>query len=467
MSGPGPLTLEDAGRALRSGAVTSTALTARCLERIAASQDRLGAFVTVCAETAMQAAAKADAALTAGADCGPLLGIPLAVKDIVATRDAPTTANSRVLDPSWGKGVDAPVVARLRAAGAVIVGKATTSEFALGMPEPEAGFPMPRNPWHPDHTASGSSSGTAIAVVSGLALGGIGTDTGGSVRAPAAANGHSGLKVTYGRVPKNGVVPLAYSLDTVGPMAHSALGCALILEAIAGHDPGDPSSATAEVPAYAAQLTGSLEGLRIGLPMPYFFDSPELDAEARAATLEAARILAAAGATVEETVVPFAKEARVANALTMTAEGFSYHRNDLVRRWADYGGDTRMTLVRGALLTAADYAQAQRFRSRFRREVATVLSSFDALLTPGSLGPAERADEMRMEHRLVAPSFHGQWNFAGLPAIVVPCGVHSTGLPLALQVVGPPFAEATVLRVADAYQRRTDWHRRVPPGAPA
>jgi aspartyl-tRNA(Asn)/glutamyl-tRNA(Gln) amidotransferase subunit A len=459
-----PLTIVDATAALAAGTVTSVELTSEFLRRIAATQESLGAFVTVLDETALEAAAAADQRRSAGAAVQPLTGIPLAIKDIIATTEARTTANSRVLPPGFDAGgSDAPVVARLRAAGSVILGKATTSEYACGMPDPDTGYLVPHNPWNVDHTPAGSSSGTGIAVAAGLALGGLGTDTGGSVRGPAAANGHTGLKVTFGRVPKNRVVPLGYSLDSVGPMARSAYDCAMLLEVMAGYDAGDPYAAAVEVPRYTQALTGSVEGLHIGVPMPYFFDSPELDDETRTAVLVAIELLRDAGAVVSETVVPFAKEAKDANTLTMGAEAFAYHRDDLISRWNEYGRYTRPMLARGALTTSGDYAQAQRFRSRFCRDVAGLMSRFDVLVTPGALGPAERVDQMDMDRRMVGPSFTGHWNFAGLPAVVLPCGAAtSSGLPLPIQIIGRPFAEGTVLRVADVYQRLTDWHLRVP-----
>jgi aspartyl-tRNA(Asn)/glutamyl-tRNA(Gln) amidotransferase subunit A len=247
-------------------------------------------------------------------------------------------------------------------------------------------------------------------------------------------------------------------------MARSAYDCATLLEVIAGYDPGDPYAAAIEVPRYTQALTGSVEGLRIGVPMPYFFDSPELDDETRTAVLAAIEVLRGAGALVSETVVPHAKEAKDANALTMCAEAFAYHRDDLIGRWNDYGRYTRTTLARGALTTSGDYAQAQRFRSRFCRDVAELMTGFDVLVTPGGLGPAERVDQMDMDRRMMGPSFTGHWNLAGLPAVVVPCGAAaSSSLPLPIQIIGRPFAEGTVLRVADAYQRLTDWHLRVPP----
>jgi aspartyl-tRNA(Asn)/glutamyl-tRNA(Gln) amidotransferase subunit A len=457
-----PLTIADAAAALRSGTVSSVQLTTGFLERISALNETLGAFVVVCDESAVKAAAAADQDFAAGVDHGPLQGIPLAVKDIISTEDAPTTANSRVLAPDWGKGVDAPVVARLRAAGSVVLGKSTTSEFALGLPDPDKGFLVPHNPWALEHTPAGSSSGTGIAVAAGLALGGLGTDTGGSVRSPAAYNGLTGLKVTFGRVPKNGVAPLGYTLDSVGPMARSARDCAMMLEVMAGYDPGDRFASHTAVENYAELLTGDVRGLRVGVPIPYFFDAPEVTEEVRAAVMAAVDVLADAGAEVAEVVVPYAKQAKDANHITMVSEAYSYHRDDLVNRWGDYGRYTRRSLVRGALLAAGDYAQAQRFRAFFRRAVAELFASYDVLVTPTSPTPAPRADSLSPEKQLRSPSFTGPWNLTGLPALAIPCGFSSSGLPLSMQVIGRPFAEGTVLRAADAYQRVTDWHLKVP-----
>jgi len=457
-----PLTIRDAAAELRAGTVTAVALTTAVLDTITAQDPALGAYVTVTAEGALAAAAAADRDFAAGIDKHPLQGIPLAVKDIIATKDAPTTANSRVLDPQWGAGTDAPVVARLREAGGVVVGKTTTSEFACGLPDPTKGFPIPRNPWNLEHTASGSSAGTGIAVAAGLALGGLGTDTGGSVRAPASVSGITGLKVTFGRVPKNGVVPLGYSLDSVGPMARSAYDCALLLEVIAGYDAGDPTAADVPVPQYTSLLDGDVTGLRIGVPREYFLDNPLLADEVRDGVLDGIAALQAMGAEVVDVTIPYAGPANDANNLTFLAEGYAYHRADLISRWTDYGKSTRDVLGRGALYTGADYVQAQRVRSVFRAEVAKVMDQVDVLITPLSLGPVPRADEMDMGLLFTGASFTGQWNLTGMPAVSVPCGMSANGLPLAFQVVGKPFAETTVLKVADAYQRGTDWHLRVP-----
>ncbi|MBF0688392.1 MAG: amidase [Cellulomonas sp.] len=459
---PANLTIHDAAAALRDGTLTSVALTQEILDRTAAQNDALGAYVEVTADQALEQAAAADAALAAGRDTGPLQGIPLAIKDIIAMKGAPTTANSHVLDPQWGAGTDAPVVARLRDAGAVFVGKSTTSEFALGLPDDTKRFRIPRNPWDLTRTPAGSSSGTGIAVAAGLALGGLGTDTGGSVRSPASVNGHTGLKVTYGRVPKSGVVPLGYSLDSVGPMARSAWDCAAMLEVMAGHDPSDPNASTAPVDAYTAALDGDVAGLRIGVPTEYFLDHDLLDPEVRAAVLAGVDLLVGMGARARDVVVPDAAAAKDATHLVLVAEAYAYHRHDLVHRWEDYGRFTRTSLARGALLSAADLAQASRFRQHFARNVARLLEDHDVLITPTAPTPAQVAAEMDVSQRLRQPAYTGQWNLTGLPAVAVPAGFSSTGLPLSLQVVGKPFAEATVLKVADALQRVTDHHLQAP-----
>lgn len=462
-----PLTIKAAASAMRDGQITSAELTAAMLERIEHLNPRLGAFIAVTGDAAMVAAKQADADLDRGIDRGPLQGIPLGVKDIIATRDAPTTANSHILDPSWGADWDAPVVERLRNVGAVLVGKTVTSEFACGAPDPDNGFPMPRNPWNVEHSAAGSSAGTGIAVAAGLVLGGLGTDTGGSVRAPASVNGHTGLKVTFGRVPKFGCVPLGYSLDSIGPMARTAWDCAALLKVMAGYDPRDPTAADKPVPDYTAALSGNIQGLRIGVPGAYFFDSPELSAEVKAAVLEGLEVLKRAGAVVRDITIPHADIAKSANNVVMSAEAFAYHHDDLRDRWERYGRYTRTVIARGALFGGADYVQAQRFRSYFKKTVAAAMADVDVLVTPTSTTPAEKSADMDMTKRLLGVSFTGMWNLIGLPALAVPCGFSASGLPLSMQIVGKPFDEATVLRVGDAYQQAVDWQMRVPPIAQA
>lgn len=459
-----PSTIREAAAAVRAGQVTSVELAHAALERIAQLDERLGAFILVAEGAALVAAKQADADFAAGVDRSPLQGIPFALKDILATKDAPTSANSLVLDPAWGDGYDAVVSERIRATGAAIMGKLVLSEFALGPPDPTKGFPIPRNPWDLERTAGGSSSGTGIAVATGMILGGLGTDTAGSVRIPAALNGHSGLKVTYGRVPKWGCVPLGYSLDSIGPMARSAYDCALILQVIAGFDPRDPTAGAAPVDDYTATIEGGVAGLRVGVPAEYFFDHPSLDPEMKAATERVIDVLRGLGAEIVEVRLPHAAEAKEANMLTMVAEAFAYHRMDMASpKWTDYGAGTRMIVARGALYSAADYVQAQRFRSYFAREAAKVMAGVDVLITPSVVEPAQIAANLDMAKRLTAPSYSGPFNLLGYPALAMPSGFSSGGLPLSAQVVGAPFAEATVLRVGHAFQQATEWHLAVPP----
>ncbi len=460
-----PLTIQETAAALRARQFTSLDLTKALLDKAKTLNPTLGAFITITESTALAEAAAADAKFEAGIDLGPLQGIPYGVKDIIATKDAPTTANGLILDPAWGDGYDATVVARLRAAGAVLMGKTVLNEFAIGMPDASKPFPMPQNPWDLERSAAGSSSGTGIAVAAGLVLGGLGTDTGGSTRGPSSWNGHSGMKQTFGRVSKFGCVPLGYSLDHINPMARSVYDCAMMLNVMAGYDPLDPTTVDVPVPDYTASLSGSVQGMRIGLPMSYFFDVPDLDPEVKAAVLAAAKALEEAGAIVTEVALPHGGEAKDANMIIMYSEAFAYHRPDLGSRYDVYGRYTSEVLARGALVGGSDYVQAQRFRSYWKREVAKVMADVDVLITPTSTTPAPKRADMSPEKQLGGSSFTGQWNLTGLPAMAIPCGVSEGGLPLSMQIIGKPFAEATVFQVGDAYQRLTDFHLRVPPVA--
>ena len=459
-----PLTIKDAAAALRAKELTSVELTTALLDRIKTLNPTLGAFITVTEETALAEADAADAKFAAGEDLGPLQGIPYAAKDIIVTKDAPTTANGVILDPAWGEGWDATVIERLRAAGAVLMGKLVLNEFAIGMPDPAKKFPMPQNPWDLERSGSGSSSGTGIAIAGGLILGGLGTDTGGSTRGPSSWNGVSGIKQTFGRVPKYGCVPLGYSLDHINPMARSAWDCAAMLNIIAGYDPKDPTTVDVPVPDYTSTLNGSVEGLRIGVPMEYFFDAPGLDPETKAAVLAGIDALKGAGAIVTEVTIPHAREAKDANQVIMYSESFAYHKLDLAARFDDYGKYTSEVLTRGLFLTAGDLVQAHRFRSYFKKAVAKVMEDLDVLIMPTSIGPAPKRADMSPSQQLRSAGFTPHWNLTGLPAMAIPCGF-STGekpLPLSMQIVGKPFAEQTVFQVADGYQRLTDWHLRVP-----
>ncbi|WP_329410424.1 amidase [Nocardia vinacea] len=455
-----PVTIADAAAALRSGETTSVELTRSLLSTADACDETLGIYLARFDETALSAAEVADAELSAGIDRGPLHGIPLAIKDIIATADGPTTAQSLVLDPEWGRQGDAPVVSRLRSAGAVITGKTTTMEFAIGAPDPAKPFPIPRNPWNLEHWAGGSSSGMGNGIAAGALLGGLGTDTGGSIRFPAANCGITGLKPTFGRVPKTGCVPLGYSYDHIGPMARSAEDCALLLQAIAGHEPGDPSSADMPVDGYISGLTPSLAGLRIGFD-PTFGRTTPCD-PALAGLIDAALAeLGAAGASVVEVRLPLFEEMETVARLGLQAEGFAHHRHGLRTRWEEYAQGTRLSLVPGALISGADYVQAQRVRRIGCDALNALFADIDLAVTPTSVRGAPRLDDMNWG-TIADPLRTSYWDAAGNPAISVPMGFTASGLPLGLQIAGRPFAESTVLAAGYAFQHRTRWHLMTP-----
>jgi aspartyl-tRNA(Asn)/glutamyl-tRNA(Gln) amidotransferase subunit A len=458
-----PATIADAAEWLRDGRITSVRLTTALLERAHATQDTVAAFITITDDAAMAAAERSDAELAAGIDRGPLQGVPLAIKDIIATADAPTTANSNVLDPAWGRRDDATVVRKLRAAGAVILGKLGLAEFACGMPDPATGFRIPKNPWDLTRSPGGSSSGTGAAIAAGLILGGLGTDTGGSIRNPSGWCGISGIKPTFGRVSKEGCVPLGYSMDNIGPMAHTARDCALMLQVLAGYDAADPCSVPVPVPSMTDGLDGSLAGVRIGVPRDSFFTEPSLDAEVAAAVLSAVDHMAAAGATVVDLSLPHAPLGDAVLLATMLSEAYAYHEPDLLKQPQVYGKYTRQMLLRGGFYSGADYVQAQRLRSVITRECLDAMANVDVIVVPTMLTTAPLLDEVDPERLLKDPIyFTGLWNVTGFPALSVCCGFSASGLPIGLQLVGKPLDEPTLFAVGDAYQHITSWHARTP-----
>jgi aspartyl-tRNA(Asn)/glutamyl-tRNA(Gln) amidotransferase subunit A len=457
-----PRTIVEAGEWLRDGRITSTELTTGLLARADATQASLGAFITIAHEAALAAAGVADAELAAGTDRGPLHGIPIGVKDIVATVDAPTTANSHVMDPAWGAERDAGVMVRLRDAGAIMLGKLVLNEYAIGFPDPDTGFPIPKNPWDLARFPGGSSSGTGVAVAAGLILGGLGTDTGGSIRGPSSFCGISGIKQTFGLVSKDGCVPLGYSLDNIGPMAHTVRDCALMLQVMAGYDPHDECSVNLPVADMVSGLDGSLAGMKIGIPYEYFFDVPELDPEVKAAVLAAVDAMKAAGATIVEVKIPHAALARHAQRVIMFAEAYAYHEPDLQTRPELYGKYTRQQIRQGAMFTAPDFVQANRVRSLIKAEALAAVADVDVLITPTMLGTAPTYAGYDFESQVKQPTFTSIWNLTGMPALSVCCGFSSNNLPIGMQIVGKPFAEPTVFKLGDAYQGLTAWHLAIP-----
>jgi aspartyl-tRNA(Asn)/glutamyl-tRNA(Gln) amidotransferase subunit A len=451
-----PLTISAAAAALRSGTLTSVALTQAVQARADKLDAAVGTYIVRTDEAALASAAQADSELAAGLDRGLLHGIPLGIKDIIATADAPATAQSLVLRPEFGQQGDAVVVARLRAAGAVLTGKTTTAEYAIGMPDPSKGFPTPRNPFGLEHYPGGSSSGTGSGIAAGMFLGGLGTDTGGSVRLPASWCGVSGMKQTFGRVPKSGCVPLGYSYDNIGPLTRSARDAAAMLSVMAGHDESDACSVDRPVDDYVAALTGSVEGLRMGVDTS-FLQLPGCDPDVASLTRAAIQEFTEAGAIVSEIQLPYYAELVTATMAGLMSEAFAYHRADLTERWTDYGRPTRGALGQGMLVSAADFVQMQRVRRAGVKAVTGMFADYDLLITPTCLVPAMRIDELGLG-ALIESILTPYWNATGNPAISIPMGLTSAGLPVGLQLAGRPFEEATVFQAADAFQSRTDHH---------
>ena len=460
--------MADLGRMIATKQVSPVEVVRAHLERITALDGTLRAFITVCADAALESARAAEAALMSGQAVGPLHGVPWAPKDLYSTKGVRTTGGSKILAESV-PAADATVVARLAKAGAILLGKLNMHEFAYGPEGLNGHYGDARNPWSADahRVAGGSSSGSGAAVAAGLAPGSLGSDTGGSIRIPASLCGITGLKPTYGRASRAGVLPLAWSMDHVGPMARSARDCALMLGAIAGYDPADRTSSVLPVPDYGAALTGDIKGLRVGLLRAHFTDvaTPEV----KAAIAAAAKQLESAGAIVDEVNLTQLAHVATGSAAIVGSEALAYHAAWMRTRPQDYQPDVRERLRLGAFVTGAHYVRSQQARALLSREVDDVLARRDVLLAPATplvapaLGERETtlgdgpADVRAALLRCTRP-----FNFSGHPACAAPCGFTPGGLPIGMQVVGRPFDEATVLRVVDAYQRITEWHTRRP-----
>jgi aspartyl-tRNA(Asn)/glutamyl-tRNA(Gln) amidotransferase subunit A len=454
---PAYWTIAEASEALRRRAVSAPELTSTILGRIDAVDGRLGSYLTVARERAHSEAAGAQARLDDPADGGGLLGIPVAVKDVFATRGLRTTAGSALL-ASWTPAEDADVVSRLRAAGAVLVGKHALHEFAFGPATLDALFPTGRNPWHPGRVPGGSSSGSAAAVAAGLCFAAIGSDTGGSVRKPAALCGVVGFKPTAGRVSQRGMIPLSSSLDNVGIFTRTVDDCARILHAIADDDHGG-----AALPPDAADLDVDLAGRRIGFAPGWLDDENGTEQPVADAFLDALRVFESGGARLVELDEEALVAARAINTLIVAAEAYAYHEPTLRSHPEGYGPSLRSRLRQGAFITSADYIHARAARARLTAEIETLLSELDVIVSPSSPGVAEPFDEVDQAARYNAPSFTNPFNLAGLPAVSVPCGFSPDGLPIGLQIGGRRDTDRAVLAVARAYERATRWHERHPP----
>jgi aspartyl-tRNA(Asn)/glutamyl-tRNA(Gln) amidotransferase subunit A len=457
------LDLRGVSGALARREVSSLEATEAYLARIERHDRVLQSYLCVMAEPARARAKAMDEELARGARRGPLHGVPLALKDLCAVAGVPMSAGSRVLGGHVPRR-DACVTERLWAAGAVVLGKLAMYELAFGRPTSEGPFPTGRNPWDPTRDTTGSSSGSGAAVAAGLCAGALGSDTGGSIRNPAARCGIVGLKPTYGLVSRRGVVPLCWSLDTVGPMTRDVWGAAVVLQAIAGRDAGDPTTrgAPATPPDYTVALEAGVRGTRLGVLRRFYVDWPGLHPEGRRTALEAFDVLRREGASLEDVDAP-ALDLALPAWVTWLAEAYEIHREAIRARPDDFAQTTRPRLWMGALVTAADHLRARRLAARLRAQALGLLERVEALVFPGMSGPAPRPAEIDPTQVMPAGArYTVPWNLLGLPALVVPCGFTPEGLPLSIQIVGRPFDEPTVLRVARAYERATEWHRRRP-----
>ncbi|HJU30709.1 MAG TPA: amidase [Hyphomicrobiaceae bacterium] len=466
MSAPTPLhelSIAEAGRRLRSGALSSMALTQHSLARIAALDGRLHSFVLLTKERALADAERADRELRSGIDKGPMHGIPYALKDIYGTAGIRTTCHSKLLIDNVPND-DSAVEARFKAGGAVLLGKLATHEFALGGPSFDLPFPPARNPWHLDHFTGGSSSGSGAAVASGLVRTAMGSDTGGSIRGPAFYCGTVGLKPTYGRVSRRGVFPLSYTLDHCGPLTWTVEDAALTMQVIAGHDPLDPASADLPVPDFASDLGRDLSGLKLAYPRAFFATQEDLTPEVLASLDAAVGVLGNLGAKVEEIVLPDFELFNACGRVILTAEAYAIHENDLLTRPLDYARYTYQRMILGAGLSAADLTQALRLRRELSEVVNTgVLGNFDAIVTANGLSPAPRIDAFPADVPVKMTLQTMPFNVTGNPTLAVPTGFSKSGLPLGMQIVGRAFDEPTVLRIGAAYEAAAQWISRRPP----
>ena len=460
------LSIAQMAEQLQKKTVSPVELTQAYFDRIAAVDRQLNSYLTVTADRALHEARLAEAEILANGYRGPLHGVPLAHKDIVATKGIVTTCASKVLRnnvPDY----DATVIERLQSAGSILLGKLNMNEFATMLPSLH--FGRVNNPWNHAHSPGGSSSGSGVAVAAGLCAGSLGTDTGGSIRIPAAFCGIVGLKATHGRVSLFGVTPLAWSLDHIGPMTRTVKDAALMLQALAGYDARDLVSHKTPVADYTAKLTGDLTGLRLGVPKQFF---PEYtDPEVTAAFNAAVAVLSGLGARIEEVELPALDNSWSSIAqVILNGEANAWHEPYLTTQAADYGPGVRKFLERGKPTGAVEYVRAQRAKTQLCRDMEAAFANIDALLTPGELVPppvhdARTATINGREVSLMAALISATcpFNLTGQPALTVPCGFTKTQLPLALQIVGKAFDEATVLRVGHAYEQQTSWHQRRPP----
>ena len=451
---------------VKSGEISPVEIIEAHLSRIRATEPVLNSFITLLPEEALAAARQAERDIRAGRYRGPLHGIPVALKDLFNTGGVRTTSGSRIYD-TFVPTEDCTVAARFRSAGAILLGKLNMHQFAYGPTGENPDYGHMHNPWNPERVSGGSSGGSGSAAAAGQCTITTGSDTGGSIRIPAALCGIVGLKPTYGRVSRHGLTPLAWSMDHPGPMVRTVEDAAITMNVIAGHDPLDVASVDTPVPDYTAALTGDVKGLRIGTPRQ-FFDAP-LDPEVRQSVNDALRHLESLGAEVEEVDFPEFDDAAAISTTMLMAEASACFRDLLASDGEQLYEPVRLRLEAGMFISAADYLRAQQGRAVFDRAARRLLETVDLIAGPTEpvtapplLQPRVLAGEQVIGTVAALTQYTRPYNITGFPAISVPCGFSSEGLPIGLQLAGRPFDEETVLRAAHAYEQSTEWHTRRP-----
>lgn len=455
----------EAGAALRARQVSSRELTQACLAKIDALNPSLNAFLTVTGEAALASADAADRELAAGVDRGPLHGIPIALKDVFCTKGVRTTCGS-LLFRDHVPDYDAAVTEKLAAAGSVMLGKTHMHELAYGVTSNNPHFGPVRNPWNTDRVPGGSSGGSGASVATEMTFMAMGSDTGGSIRVPGSFCNTVGLKPTYGRVSRYGVMPLDFSLDHMGPLTRTVRDAAVVLQALAGRDERDETSSHAPVDTYLPPAGVSIRGLRVGVPENFYFD--RVEPEVAAAVRKMAELAESLGAEVSTVRVPDITSLNAIGRVILLSEASAVFERFGDRR-AEFGADVRVLFDQGALLPATDYVNAQRLRKQFRDQFARLFAGIDVLLTPTAPTVAKRigesailVDGVEEDFRLATTRLVRGINVIGYPAISIPCGFGEAGMPIGLQIVGRPFAERQLLGAAAALEDATEFHSRRP-----
>jgi aspartyl-tRNA(Asn)/glutamyl-tRNA(Gln) amidotransferase subunit A len=457
------LTIAEASRLIAEKKVSPVELTEACLGRIEALDNQLDSFVTLTADRARTEARAAEAAIRDGGPVSPLHGVPYCLKDIFDTAGIRTTAMSKQLADNV-PAKDSVAGAKLVAAGGVLLGKTATWEFAHGGPSWDVLFPPARNPWNRDYSPAGSSSGSGVAVAAGFAPATLGSDTGGSIRGPAAANGIAGLKPTYGLVSRRGVIPNCFTHDHVGPLAWTSQDVAILMNLIAGHDPLDPGSADVAIPDYTATLNDDLKGRVIGVPQDWLEDQLPPSAPTKAAFEAALDVFRSMGCAVRPVTLPPIRDYEYSKKLIAVAELFTIHGKDLRERPELFGSSLRFRIIAGGLVRAEEYIQAMRWRTDLARAMQAVMATVDVLMLP-TQEPAGKLEPVSPETLFTKLSYTTAFNVGGNPALSVCNGFNAMGLPFSLQIVGRLFGDATVLQFGHAYETATPWRGKRPAAA--